>query len=413
MCKSLVTHKAKLQNASDSNDFVRIASTARARDDCEQVADMLEFGLTESDDDDDADVSMLVSNITNSRFRLAYKSIHDPNFWACADEFLQLNYPVLSAIKALSSDSALLSDACMAFLTTDAKIQHITAEEYPHLLGSASVTQLIQLWEHRMRRGQIDEHYAALFLDPRKHVREFVQADEAILGCTEQDNFGNTGMIQRARQGILRYAEQDVRADDPVVKAKVAAGMDMKDAQELWLEVQLRAFVGVHPKVGFKQLSIDADALRKCVGSEFSLLFWSDRAPPVLALRRVAMRLFSAKPTSVPVERCWSVFGDVLSAKRRCMHKGRLARLVHARANMHLLECDSLELGAETDASAFLSVYEAVGDMDEEEDAARVFAAKALQEDDLHVHDDDAEEESISSLADTDNGALDIDDECL
>jgi hypothetical protein len=68
MCKSLVTHKAKLQNASDSNDFVRIASTARARDDCEQVADMLEFGLTESDDDDDADESMLVSNITNSRF---------------------------------------------------------------------------------------------------------------------------------------------------------------------------------------------------------------------------------------------------------------------------------------------------------------------------------------------------------
>jgi hypothetical protein len=150
----------------------------------------------------------------------------------------------------------------MAFLTMDAKIQHITAEEYPRLLGSASVTQLIQLWEHRMRRGQIDEHYSALFLDPRKHVREFVQADEAILGCTEQESFGNTGMIQRARQGILRYAEQDVSADDPVVKAKVAAGMDMKDAQELWLDVQLRAFVGVHPKVGFKQLSIDADALR-------------------------------------------------------------------------------------------------------------------------------------------------------
>jgi hypothetical protein len=283
------------------------------------------------------------------RFRLAYKSIHDPNFWACADEFLQLNYPVLSAIKALSSDSALLSDACMAFLTTYAKIQSITAEEYPRLLGSASVTQLIQLWEHRMRRGQI-EHYSALFLDPRKHVMEFVKADKAILGCTELENFGNTGMIQRARQGILRYAEQDVSVDDGVVKAKVAAGMDMKDAQELWLEVQLRAFVGIHPKVGIKQLSIDADALRKCVGSGCSLLFWSDRAPPALAFRRVALRLFSAKPTSKPVERCWSIFGGVLSAKRRCMHKGRLSRLVHARANMHLLECDSLEPGAETDA---------------------------------------------------------------
>jgi hypothetical protein len=241
MCKSLVTHKAKLQSASNSNEFVRIAPTTRAQDDCEQVTDMLEFGLAESDDDDDADLSMLGSNITNSRFRLAHKSIHDPTFWACADEFLQLNDPVLSATKALSSNSALLSDACMAFLTTDAKIQRITAEEYPRLLGSASVTQLIQLWEHRMRRGQIDEHYSALSLDPRKHVREFVQADEAILGCTEQEIFGSTGMIQRARQGILRFAEQDVSAYDAVVvKAKVAAGMDVKDAQELWFEVQLR-----------------------------------------------------------------------------------------------------------------------------------------------------------------------------
>jgi hypothetical protein len=38
-----------------------------------------------------------------------------------------------------------------------------------------------------------------------------------------------------------------VSAEDVVVKAKVDAGMDMKDAQELWLEVQLRAFVGSHP----------------------------------------------------------------------------------------------------------------------------------------------------------------------
>jgi hypothetical protein len=113
-----------------------------------------------------------------------------------------------------------------------------------------------------MRRGQIDEHYSALVLDARKHVREFVQADEAILGCTEQENHGNTSMIQRARHGILRYAEQGVRADNAVGAAKVAAGMDMNDAQQLWLEVQLRTFVGTHPQVGFKQLSTDAEALR-------------------------------------------------------------------------------------------------------------------------------------------------------
>jgi hypothetical protein len=54
-------------------------------------------------------------------------------------------------------------------------------------------------------------------------------------------------MIQRARQGILHNAEQDVSADDAVVKAKVDPGMDTKDAQELSLEVQLRSFIGTHP----------------------------------------------------------------------------------------------------------------------------------------------------------------------
>jgi hypothetical protein len=170
------------------------------------------------------------------------------------------------------------------------------------------------------------------------------------------------------------------------------------------------AFVGLHLRVDVKQLSIDEDALRKCVGSEGSLLFWSDSAPPGPALRRVAMRLFSAKPTLVSVEPCWSVFGDMLSAKRPHMHKGRLARLVHARVHMHLLECDSLKPEAEADVSAFRSVYEAVGDIYEEEDGAQVFAARMLDEDDLPGHNDDEDKESTSSLPATDNGALDIDD---
>jgi hypothetical protein len=243
-------------------------------------------------------------------------------------------------------------------------------------------------------------------------IREFVLAETAILGCTELENRGNTGMIQRARQGILRNAEQDVSAEDVVVKAKVDAGMDMKDAQELCLEVQLRAFVGIHPRVGVKQLSIDEDALRICVfGQRTPCCF--GRFLSGLALRRVAMRLFIAKPISVPVERCWSVFGDVLSAKRRHMHKGRLARLVHARVNMHLLECDSLEPEAEADVSAFRSVYEAVGDMDEEKDAAKVFAARKLDEDALPGHNDDVDNASTGSLAVTDDGALDIADVCL
>jgi hypothetical protein len=44
---------------------------------------------------------------------------------------------------------------------------------------------------------------------------------------------------------------------DDGATAKVAPGIDIKDAQQLWLEAQLRAFVGAHPQVGSKQLSIN------------------------------------------------------------------------------------------------------------------------------------------------------------
>jgi hypothetical protein len=72
-----------------------------------------------------------------------------------------------------------------------------------------------------------------------------------------------------------------------------------------------------------------------------------------------------------------------------------------------------LEPEAEADASAFHSVHDAVADMDEEEDAARVFAARALDEDDLPGHNDDVDKESTNSLADEADGALNIDDMSL
>jgi hypothetical protein len=50
------------------------------------------------------------------------------------------------------------------------------------------------------------------------------------LGCTEKESYVNTGIIQHGNQSILLYAEQHVSADDAVVKAKAAAGVDMKDA---------------------------------------------------------------------------------------------------------------------------------------------------------------------------------------
>jgi hypothetical protein len=191
-----------------------------------------------------------------------------------------------------------------------------------------------------------------------------VQSDPVYLGCAQKGNRGNIPSITQAVQVVLRYAAQDVQADDNVVQAKVAKGTKLQDAQEMWLEVQMRAFMSVHPKVGLKQLSIQESSLRKDVGSESPLQFWAEQVPVDLALRRLAMRLFSAKPTSVSVERCWSGFGDALSHKRRHMHKGRLARLVHARVSMNLVTSDYLEQDrCGGDVSAFQSVFESVAEM--------------------------------------------------
>jgi hypothetical protein len=294
-------------------------------------------------------------------------------------------------------------------------MQNISATSFPRLLqSSSSQTILTTSWEIRARKGLVSEHYAALFLDPRKHVRDFVQSDPVFLGCAEQSNRGNTDSIKRAVQVLLRYAAEDVQADDSVVKAKVANGMKLEDAQEMWLEVQMRAFIGVHPKVRLKQLSIQESSLRKCVGSESSLQFWAEQVPADMPLRRVAMRLFSAKPTSVPVERCWSVFGDALSHKRRHMHKGRLARLVHARVNMNHVPSDHLDQASgDNDVSAFESVFEAVAEIDEQEDAAHMFTTRGMVDEISDVEDGTGTADSDDEGGSPRSGVLDVNDVCL
>ena len=42
---------------------------------------------------------------------------------------------------------------------------------------------------------------------------------------------------------------------------------------------------------------------------------WSDSAPTALTLREMTMLLFSAKTSSIPVERIWTMFGDTFTAK--------------------------------------------------------------------------------------------------
>jgi hypothetical protein len=151
-------------------------------------------------------------------------------------------------------------------------------------------------------------------------------------------------------------------------------GSHLQDAKEKIIEGQLLAFVGVPPKITVKKLAVEEGDLRKCVDAS-PIDFWQQKAPTRIYIREVTMHLFSAKATSISVERVWNVFGDNLSVKRRCMGKGMLVDLVYARMNMHLLPHDSLGELQQKDEQ-FLKMFETAAEIDEQEEAAAALAAR-------------------------------------
>jgi hypothetical protein len=140
-------------------------------------------------------------------------------FWACMYEYVQLNSTIIAYIADISSNSALLSDAAIAYLSIDAKLQAMTIDSFPNLLSSnVDLAILIRCWVERMSKRMTDEHFAALFLDARKHVRDFVQSEPALVGSVQLADYGSTNAITRAVRVIKKFATADVPDDDKVVK---------------------------------------------------------------------------------------------------------------------------------------------------------------------------------------------------
>jgi hypothetical protein len=155
-------------------------------------------------------------------------------------------------------------------------------------------------------------------------------------------------------------------------------------------------------------MKIADESLRKCVAGESPMQFWKEKVPVKVWVRLAAMRLFSARPTSCSVERLWNVFGDVLSKKRRATNKGRVAKLVHARMNMNLIPNDKLPEQSDVNLDElFNSAFEAVADMDEEEEVALAAAKHAS----LAEHmDSESGFEDVSS--ESDDASLNGNDFC-
>jgi hypothetical protein len=121
------------------------------------------------------------------------------------------------------------------------------------------------------------------------------------------------------------------------------------------------------------------------------------QAATSLQLRYSALRFVAIKPTSIDVERVRNLFGDNLSSKRECMHKGSLAQLLHARVNMQLVPCDQptgMDLSQMPDMeSMFVKVFDVVAESDEQEEAAEV--AKAS---DVFHNEEDMEEVDVLAV---------------
>jgi hypothetical protein len=202
-------------------------------------------------------------------------SVKDMDYWDAVKEYQKLNAAICEAITMLSSGSALLSDAAISFLQLNDKLMSIKDDAFPRLLPtSADVAVFKQKWKERFQGHLTNAHYAALLLDPRKHVREFVKSQPAFLG--EGDTFGNTAAIAAASAYVTAAADDDIPDDHPAVQS-LSAKMTIKDAKEKLLDGQLRAYIGVHPKMTVKNLGIDDKLLRQCVEGDSPSLFFSQQ----------------------------------------------------------------------------------------------------------------------------------------
>jgi hypothetical protein len=244
------------------------------------------------------------------------------------------------------------------------------------------ISSIQKLWKWRFESFLRDLHFLAVLLDPRAHVRAFVQQQPSILGNDDMPvaNRGNTPAINAAIDALHRWADQCVSDDQPYVKKQVECGhMMLLDAKQKLLEGQLRAYLGLHPKLSIKVLGIGEDSFRKCSAGDSPLQWFADKTPVACELRAAGLRVFSAKPSSASVELLWNVFGDNLTAKRRSMGNGRLAELVYCHMNMRLVPSKYLSEidGEEFEQDLMASMFDVVATIDEQEEVEK--AALALK----------------------------------
>jgi hypothetical protein len=261
------------------------------------------------------------------------------------------------------------------------------------------------LWNRRYQDHLRPHHHLALLLEPRQHVRQFVRGNKDIMGCTDAGTVGNTEFLRSADsvlEDVSKFAFEETECCvKSVVDRKREEEMSFYQNVHQKLSAELKAWLGIHPnpKVALPP-GVQAAKLLQCTSDCDPFDFWSTEViADKSCLRKAAMRVLSAKPSSCAVERVWSHFRDVFSPKRRSLLSTTLRRLVFVKLNMHMVPHDSL---ADTEMSEFAETNEAW--------VQSIVEATEQYDFDIELHKV-AEQAKESDMVDVNTAARDLNEE--
>jgi hAT family C-terminal dimerisation region len=362
MAKSLLRWKEMVIKVVSDPSFENSARASRSerRTEEDEQLEVMERLLEEGIEADLQPLDIPSALAGNKRFCRAWQATLSDLFWNQLRQYVQLNEIVATAITCLGGTTATLSDAALRMLQLNSHFLALPERDYSELLPSGDMTILRAVWQRRFQDHLRPHHHLALLLDPRQHVRHFVKGSKDILGSKEEGTVGNTEFIRSADsvlEDISKFAFVDTEACVKSIVDRQQVDLSFCQTVHKKMSGELKAWLGIHPspKVTLPP-GVQASKLLQCTSECDPFDFWSsDVIAEKSCLRKAAMRVLSAKPSSCAVERVWSHFRDVFSPKRRAMLSSTLRRLVFVKLNMHLVPHDSL---SETDMNSLVEIDE-------------------------------------------------------
>lgn len=156
-------------------------------------------------------------------------------------EYLKLNDILIKSIATGGANTAMLSDAAIAWLEAELQLNSWQSKDFPSLfgdhLGDANFQKVKSIFAKRRETALKPQHYLALLLDPRPRVRAFV-AQHGLIGSADNKDLGNTPAIQEAFKHLDFIAKNVVIKQDNKVLPPAAATKVLQTQLLVFLNVR-------------------------------------------------------------------------------------------------------------------------------------------------------------------------------